>query len=468
MEIEVIDGATFQPLPGASVALNGKYLGQADSSGFFNINAAETDMITVSYVGYDPFSMQGGLVTETGQVQLSRTLSQLPAVLITPSRGSAAATNNMWPVIILGGLGIAMLSGKRKVSGIGKNPGKSVALAALGVGAAYLFLKKKTPSGGILPTGSQFNAQTAAAQQRAAQLQSSKSTSAASLLSQGSSIFSTIKSFFGGSPSPGGPSNTGTPVVTPDANFTAVDAGIDTTQQSPAIDPAMQAPGYIDPASGMQLSFPDQSQANMPMDYSINMDGTAMAGIDTTHLLVPALIIGGGLLLFKKKKVGAAADYSKYIIPAGLLVGGYFVLKNFNLFGGPSKANAQVVSSTSSASIQEAIDKEKAAGGFLTYDAANYASWANDIFTKGLISPIDQDSIVSDIIQANTLLDLLTVKKWFGTREANTGSWLSLCAVAQFNCTTLDFDSFVKLALDSAHINKVNGYLNDQNINYHF
>src|ERR1700730_14379637 len=225
LEIEVIDGATFQPLPGASVALNGRYLGQADSSGFFNINAADTDLITVSYVGDDPFSLQGGLVSETGQVQLSRTLSQLPAVLVTPSGGSASA-KSMWPAVILGGLGLAVLSKPGKVSGVNKKQGSMLALGALGVGAAYFLLKK--PASGILPTQPAMTAQTAAAAQRAAVQQSGGSTPAASLLSQGSSIFKGIASFFGGSPNPG------TPDVTPSANFVPV--GIDTTMQSPAGD----------------------------------------------------------------------------------------------------------------------------------------------------------------------------------------------------------------------------------------
>jgi hypothetical protein len=453
LEIEVVDGSTFEALPGASVAVAGQYLGQADSTGFFNVVAAADDVVTVSYIGYDPFSMKAGQISETGQVQLSRHTSQLPAVLVTPSAGSPGP-KNMLPLILVG-LGFAILANtkKRRVSGISKDKGAMIAIVALGVGAVYMIAKKKTPTG-ISPTQAQVNAQYAATQQRTA-LQQSQTP--ASLLSQGGSIFKGIASLFGGSSS--------MPVANPDANFTPV--GIDTTQQQ-FIDPAAEFP-TINPAGGMQLSFPDMpATGSMPVDPTINVDGSTIAGIDANQLLVPGLIILGGYFLFKKKKVGAEADYSKYILPVGLVVGGYFVLKNLGLFGGAGAANTKSVQTSDSSGVDAAIAAEKAAGGFTTYSPANYSGLANDIFTKGLIDPIDQDGIQSDIIQANTLLDLLMIKKSFGVRQANTGSWLSWCAAAGINCAALDFDSFVKQALNSAHINTVNNYLSDQNINYRF
>jgi len=143
------------------------------------------------------------------------------------------------------------------------------------------------------------------------------------------------------------------------------------------------------------------------------------------------------------------------------------LLFKLGIFGNSPNAqnNDQTASGTASAN-SAAIQAETAAGGFTTYSAANLQSFANDIYNNLQSGSPNQDQVVRDVIQANTLLDWLYVKQDFGTKSFNTGSWLSLCAVAQVNCTTLDLDSALKASLDSAHINTINNYFSSQGINY--
>jgi len=43
-----------------------------------------------------------------------------------------------------------------------------------------------------------------------------------------------------------------------------------------------------------------------------------------------------------------------------------------------------------------------------------------------------------------------------------------MCALLNINCNAIDLDSFLKGFLDQDHINKINGFLSAQNINYQF
>lgn len=187
----------------------------------------------------------------------------------------------------------------------------------------------------------------------------------------------------------------------------------------------------------------------------------------------PWLILGGTIAVLAaisskgKPRVSGPGDYAGYILPIGLLVGGYLILNKLGLFGNNAtssdnaKTTAQVQSST-----QSSIDQATAAGGFATLSDAQVQGLADDIYTKGIDSTVDQDGIVNDVIQVNTTVDLLKLVQAFGTRNMSTGG--ILCNIFRVNCTAVDLPSFIKGLLDAAHVQKINGFLSAQQINYQF
>lgn len=160
-----------------------------------------------------------------------------------------------------------------------------------------------------------------------------------------------------------------------------------------------------------------------------------------------------------------STDYSKYIVPVGIVVGGYLILKQFGLFGGgAAAANAKGITDSAAAGAASAIANDKAAGGFATITTSEAAGIANQIYNAGISE--DQDTIVRQLIQANTLQDLLLIIQNFGTKQAG-GLMCSLFGFSS-SCNTYDLPSWVRATLDAQHLATLNGYLYDQNINYSF
>lgn len=166
-------------------------------------------------------------------------------------------------------------------------------------------------------------------------------------------------------------------------------------------------------------------------------------------------------------------DYSRYILPVGLLLGVYILYNKFFGSGSGTGGNNAATTATTQAGITAAQTAETANGGFTTITTAQAANAANTIFSLGTSggSPVTsnaQDQIVWQIIEVNTLSDLLLIMQYFGTRAVNTGGFLSLCALANISCSQVSMQSFIHAVLDTAHIATINGYLSDQGINYQF
>lgn len=164
-----------------------------------------------------------------------------------------------------------------------------------------------------------------------------------------------------------------------------------------------------------------------------------------------------------------STDYSKYIIPAAVVVGGYFVLKQFGLFGGgAAAANANEIDATTAAGVNAALLQAQAAGDFSTISAAQAAGLANSIYNAGVSDPVDQDTIQHNLIEANTTTDLLMIIKAFGTKQAGGLACSIFGGFLSATCGTYDLQSWVRANLDGYHISNVNTYLTDQRINYQF
>ena len=162
-----------------------------------------------------------------------------------------------------------------------------------------------------------------------------------------------------------------------------------------------------------------------------------------------------------------AADYEKYIIPVGVVVAGYFILKNLGLFpGNAGAANAAGVSTASAAGVANSLAAAKAAGDIATLSAAQAAGIANNIYTAGVADPVDQDTIQSQLIQANTLTDLLNIIQAFGTKQAGGAMCSIFGGFLSNTCGTYDLPSWVRANLDASHLASVNSYF--QFLNYQF
>lgn len=162
------------------------------------------------------------------------------------------------------------------------------------------------------------------------------------------------------------------------------------------------------------------------------------------------------------------ADYSKYIIPAAVVVGGYFILKQFGLFGGgAAAANQASITESATTGVNQALQNAQASGDFPTINTSEAASIANNIYNAGL-DPVDQDTIVRQVIQANTLTDLLMIIKAFGTKQAGGLACSIFGGMLSATCGTYDLAGWLRSTLDAAHMQTVNVFLSNQGINYQF
>ena len=153
-------------------------------------------------------------------------------------------------------------------------------------------------------------------------------------------------------------------------------------------------------------------------------------------------------------------DYSGYILPAGLLIGGYFIAKNFGLFGSEANAgnNAQI-DSTTAAGVAASINQDKSNQ---TLSDATIAGMASSIFALYDGEPSDIRRIV---IQCNTTKDILKLAQAFGTKQISESSF-STCAFFGFNCQSVNLSGYLRAVLPAAEINVINNYFSAQHINY--
>jgi hypothetical protein len=162
--------------------------------------------------------------------------------------------------------------------------------------------------------------------------------------------------------------------------------------------------------------------------------------------------------------------YEKYILPVGIAVAGYFILKELGVFGGGNAgaANANAMTASTASGAAAALTQAKAQGDIVTLNASQVASLANGIYNAGVASPVDETTIYDSIQQCNTLSDLLSVIQSFGTKQAG-GMMCSLFGgFLSDTCGTYDLPSFVRASVDSTTLQAINQYLGGMGINYQF
>src|ERR1700722_8711123 len=428
--LDIVDSMSGTVLPGATISINGSAVGQTDVNGVYVIeNANESDQITVSFVGYSPYSLNAGVLESSAQVQLARSGDTLPSVTVTPS----PASPNYLPWLVAGGVALVLWPKKRKSVGASKkNKNLLIGAGFLGVGAVYLMTRPSTPavnSSGTLLTTQQMVANKAAS-----------TNPFASLLS---SISPSLSNLFGSStPAPGTPGSF-TPVSVDTSNATSSD------DISPSFDYDTVSPG-----------------AASSLDFS---SAPGMSGIGDVSTYLPYIIGAGALALVlsgSKKKVGST-DFSKYILPVGIVVGGYLILTNTGLFGSNANSgnNASIDTSTSQ-SVQASLNAAQASGDQATITSAQASGIAAAIYNAG-IDPVNMDAIQSSLMQVKTLTDLLLVIQAFGTKSASGSTWDS-CSLLGINCQSYNLSAWVTLNCDASHLSAINNYFSSQGINYSF
>lgn len=195
-------------------------------------------------------------------------------------------------------------------------------------------------------------------------------------------------------------------------------------------------------------------------------------------LLVGGIGVGAIVLMTmskKKKKISGAQDW---ILPLAVLgVGGYLVYELFQgnspLSSQASNQDAQSVADSNAAGVAAALSQAAAGGDPATLNAAQTASIANTVWTLGSTAGSGQadqgtqGAIQNQIIQVNSLTDLLGVIQAFGTKKVSTG-YFSTCNLLGFNCDAVGLAQFLHLVLDANHLATINGFLSATNINYQF
>lgn len=244
----------------------------------------------------------------------------------------------------------------------------------------------------------------------------------------------------------------------------------------------MADPGFLDQneVKLMPGSTPAEIAAENDSATPPGVGAKVVSGLVTPSIPTWVWIAGAGLVLIslgsKKKSVGAAGDFAPYILPIGLVIGGYFLVKNLfgglgDLFTGANTSNASAIQQQSTNATAAALSQAQQQGIQQTKTDAQLSGAATTISTLGSKtigqgSSADQDSIVNTIIQsADNITDYLKIKQFFGVKQVATG-WLSTCYALGFNCDAVDLDAFLHLVLDESHIDSLRNYFGSQQINY--
>lgn len=227
---------------------------------------------------------------------------------------------------------------------------------------------------------------------------------------------------------------------------------------------------------GYATAGPYPVSSLQPLDDFI-LDKTIIAVTKST--IAPALLIGGAVAFAffnerkRKKKVGAV-DYSKYILPAGILIGGVIIVSKLGLFdkGALATENSQLSASETTSNLQtlqqlaNAGEHPTASGAQLQGLASQLWSLGTSENSTGKASQGVQDAMLESLENiVNNTADWITTKSYFGTKSAAT-TVFSTCYWFGSDCNVFNLDSFLQAAFDTDHINSLNQYFHEQNISY--
>jgi hypothetical protein len=184
----------------------------------------------------------------------------------------------------------------------------------------------------------------------------------------------------------------------------------------------------------------------------------------------------------RRRKISGAADY---ILPIALVVGGGFLLYELFKTGGllnltsGGGANNSGTAATNAAAAQTTANQLAAQGVSPTITATQAASVANTIYTTGLNATDSSACIaINNALTGavNNAADLNMIIAAFGTKNIPSGnvtSWYNTCISLGINCTAAGLGTFITAiygAYDTTgqYLQNLDGFLDDQGINYQF
>jgi hypothetical protein len=210
------------------------------------------------------------------------------------------------------------------------------------------------------------------------------------------------------------------------------------------------------------------------LDRSGNLEPVVITATARKKIPIGWVLGGVGLLIVllyaaqKKGKLGgmSSKEWTDIALKIGIAAGLFFLvvvplLKKFGLWGQSQQADANAKA------VDDSLKQIKEQGGTqgtATKTDAEYVGMANQIYDLGGDDPVDQVKVRNVVIQVNTLTDMLSLVKAFGTRKVG-GAFFSLCGFFSVNCPEMDFPTFIKtVAPDQVHT--INNYLSATGINY--
>lgn len=173
------------------------------------------------------------------------------------------------------------------------------------------------------------------------------------------------------------------------------------------------------------------------------------------------------------RKVGDV-DYSKFILPVALVIGGVYIIKKLNPFsGGPTGAENSTLDANEKAANAATLQQLASMGQHPSASDAQLQGLASQLWSLGTSensagkasqSVQDQMRDAIESIVDNTA-DWISIKSYFGTKQAAT-TIFSTCYWLGTDCVAFNLDSFLQSALDEDHINDLNEYFQQQSIAY--
>jgi hypothetical protein len=206
------------------------------------------------------------------------------------------------------------------------------------------------------------------------------------------------------------------------------------------------------------------------------------SGANVNYGVIAVVAVAGAYLLYHSggHRVGSAADggaktdYSKYILPAGLLLLGYGIYKT--IFGPSAGAQQNAANQTAvtqtdvtanTATLNQVLQTQSP-----TFTASDFASAANSIFSwgqTGNVSSENMDNIEWAVLNTvNNAADWYSLIQAFGIKTVVSGSeWEAiLLPEALQSGHPDDLPTYLRGVLDAQHIAAINSFFSAQGINY--
>ncbi len=162
-----------------------------------------------------------------------------------------------------------------------------------------------------------------------------------------------------------------------------------------------------------------------------------------------------------KKIAGIEEDVIITAVVLGAVgIGGYYLGKSMGWWGNTATAASTTAATAAAADLAAATSQDPP-----NYQATQYSSWADSIYSAGGVFSFttDFDTINNIMDQIWNLADLYSLIQAFGVRQACAWSW-----VINTGCANYDLPSFLTKTLSASQIATLNQTLSYNTVQYTF